>query len=261
MPGTTAHYPSACREQPSGQVHAGAAPLLPPHRAKLCALQRSVPDGSPGQPAARGSAGALLLFTHSLLRLRRRHRDCSLHAPQYTADELGPGPSPKSRPVGPAAGHAGIWSPPPTGLYESPSGGELSAPQPSAWFVQAGGAAFWEGWTLPLSLPELRVAFFVFLFLTTSRLLPSASPRPRAGARGMRTSRVEVAGGGAVRANTSLGRWGGNALGTEKTTEPRSSSAIFVAAGRQHARKVSRHNWLFPILHARSRWIAIGYLI
>ena len=113
MPGTTAHYPSACREQPSGQVHAGAAPLLPPHRAKLCALQGSVPGGSPGQPAARGSAGALLLFTHSLLRPRRRHRDCSLHAPQYTADELGPGPSPKSRPVGPAAGHAGIWSPRP----------------------------------------------------------------------------------------------------------------------------------------------------
>lgn len=164
MPGTTAHYPSACREQPSGQVHAGAAPLLSPHRAKLCALQGSVPGGSPGQPAARGSAGASLLFTHSLLRPRRRHRDCSLHAPQYTADELGPGPSPKSRPVGPAAGHAGIWSPPPTGLYESPSGGELSAPQPSAWFVQAGSTAFWEEWTLPLSLPELRVVFCLFFF-------------------------------------------------------------------------------------------------
>ena len=176
MPGTTAHYPSACREQPSGQVHAGAAPLLSPHRAKLCALQGSVPGGSPGQPAARGSAGALLLFTHSLLRPRRRHRDCSLHAPQYTADELGPGPSPKSRPVGPTAGHAGIWSPPPTGLYEPPSGGELSAPQPSAWFVQAGSTAFWEEWTLPLSLPELRVVFCLFFFLTTTCLLPSASP-------------------------------------------------------------------------------------
>lgn len=104
----------------------------PPNRTTLFALQRSARGGSPGQPAARGSAGALLLFTHSLLRPRGRHRDCCLQAPQYTADELGPGPSPESRPVGPAAGHAGIWSPPPTRLLESPSGGELSAPQSSA---------------------------------------------------------------------------------------------------------------------------------
>lgn len=94
----------------------------PPNRTTLFALQRSARGGSPGQPAARGSAGALLLFTHSLLRPRGRHRDCCLHAPQYTANELGPGPSPESRPVGPAAGHAGIWSPPPTRFLESPSG-------------------------------------------------------------------------------------------------------------------------------------------
>lgn len=165
MPGTTAQYPSACREQPSGQVHAGAAPLPPPHRTTLLALQGSIRGGSPGQPAARGSAGALLLFTHSLLRPRGRHRDCSLHAPRYTADELGPGPSPESRPVGPAAGHAGIWSPPPTGLHEAPSGETLSAPQPSAWLARAGSTAFWEERTPPLSLPDRRVVFlFAFFF-------------------------------------------------------------------------------------------------
>lgn len=86
----------------------------PPHLSTFFAFQGPGRSGSPGQPAARGSARALLLFTHSLLRPRSRHRDYSLHAPQYTADELGPGPSPESRPVGPAAGHAGIWSPPPT---------------------------------------------------------------------------------------------------------------------------------------------------
>lgn len=136
----------------------------PPNRTTLFALQRSARGGSPGQPAARGSAGALLLFTHSLLRPRGRHRDCCLHTPQFTADELGPGPSPESRPVGPAAGHAGIWSPPPTRFLESPSGGELSAPQSSAWFALAGSTSFWEERVSLQSLPERRV-FFCFVFL------------------------------------------------------------------------------------------------
>lgn len=158
MPGTTAHYPGACREQPSGQVHAGAAPLPPPRRATLLARQGSARSGSPGQPAARGGAGALLLFTHSHLRARGPHRDCSLRAPQNTADELGPGPSPESRPVGPAAGHAGTWSPPPTRLPESPSGGEPPAPQAPAGVARGCGTASWEERSLPRWPPERRVA-------------------------------------------------------------------------------------------------------
>lgn len=156
LPGTTLR-PGAC----------WARAATPPHRPTFFALQGSGRSGSPGQPEARGSAGALLLFTHSLLRPRGRHRDYSLHAPQYTANELGPGPSPESRPVGPAAGHAGIWSPPPTRLRASPSGGELPAPQPSAWLAQDGRAAFWEertpprtlancGWTVPPSHGAVR---------------------------------------------------------------------------------------------------------
>lgn len=142
LPGTTPR-PGACW---------GRGAILP-HRHTLFALGRSRRGGSPGQPAARGSAGALLLFAHSLLRPCGRHRDYSLHAPQYSADELGPGPSPESRPVGPAAGHAGIWSLPPALLHESPSRGELPAPQPSARLALAGCTAFWEERTLP----ELRV--------------------------------------------------------------------------------------------------------
>lgn len=259
MPGTTAHYPSACREQPSGQVHAGAAPLPPPHRATLFARQGSVQSGSPGQPAARGSAGALLLFTHSHLRPRGRHRDCSLNVPQYTADELGPGPSPESRPVGPGAGHAGTWSPPPTRLHESPPGGKLSAPQPSAWFAPAGSTAFWEERSRPLSLPELRavvcvcvcvcvsVCVFVrarifFFFLIASRLLFSASPLPGAG---MRSSRVEAAGGGAVRANWSPGLF--DSRGNYRTQELARQLCRSWRGRVRHARKASRYNWLFPI--------------
>lgn len=85
------HCSGACREpRPTTPVLAGKNPQArcmlgprryPPHRTTLFTLQRSVWGGSPGQPAARGSAGALLLFTHSLLRPRGRHRDCSLHAP------------------------------------------------------------------------------------------------------------------------------------------------------------------------------------
>lgn len=101
LPGTTPR-PGACWGRAA----------TPPHGATLFAPQWSLPGRSPGQPAARGSAGALLLLTHSLLRPRGRHRDFCLHAPQYTADRLGPGPSPESRPVGPAVGHSGTWSPP-----------------------------------------------------------------------------------------------------------------------------------------------------
>lgn len=101
LPGTTLS-PGACWGRAA----------TPPQSATLFALQGSMQGRSPGQPAARGSAGALLLFTHSLLRPRGRHRDFCLHAPQYTADRLGPGPSPEPRPVGPAVGHSGIWSPP-----------------------------------------------------------------------------------------------------------------------------------------------------
>lgn len=188
--GGSGHCRGACREprpttpvlagnNPQTRCMLGPAPLLPPHHATFRALRALVPGGSPGQPAARGSAGALLLFTHSLLRPRGRHRDCSLHAPQHTADELGPGPSPESRPVGPTAGHAGICSPPPTRLYESSSGGQLSAPQLSAWSAQAGSTAFWEERTPPLLLPKPRMCFwfggwFVCLFLLSPRLLPSA---------------------------------------------------------------------------------------
>lgn len=174
LPGTTLR-PGACW---------GRGAILP-HSPTLFTLRRSGRGGSPGQPAARGSAGALLLFAHSLLRPCGRHRHYSLHAPQYSADELGPGPSPESRPVGPAAGHAGIWSPPPTLLHESPSKGELPAPQPSARFALA----------------------------LLHRLLGGADASREAGgphrlsprAVSMRTSRVEAAGGGAVRANLPLG--------------------------------------------------------
>lgn len=130
---------------------------------------------SPWQPAACGSAGALLLFTHSLLRPRERHRDYSFHAPQYTTDELGPGPSPESRPTGPAAGHAGIWSPLPIRLLVSSSGVELSAPQLSAWLARAPAPP--SGRSGPST--EASQPTSGFCFLVSSRLLPSALPPPR----------------------------------------------------------------------------------
>lgn len=62
----------------SGQVHAGAAPpraaLPAAPRRSPCAARLGTRLGSPRQPAARGRAGALLLFTHSLLRPRGRRR-------------------------------------------------------------------------------------------------------------------------------------------------------------------------------------------
>lgn len=147
----------------------------PPHRLTLFVLQEWKLGSSPGQPAACGSAGALLLFTHSLLRPRGRHRDYSLHAPQYTADELGPGPSPESRPVGPAAGHAGIWSPPPIRLLVSSSGVELPAPQLSAWLARAPAPPSGRsGSSTEASQPTSG-----FSFLMSSRLLPCALPPPR----------------------------------------------------------------------------------
>lgn len=49
MPGTAAQYPSACREQPPGQVHAGAAPL------PLRTAPRSSPRSGRCQAAHLGS--------------------------------------------------------------------------------------------------------------------------------------------------------------------------------------------------------------
>jgi hypothetical protein len=157
----------------------------PPHHLTLFVLQESKRGSSPGQPAACSSAGALILFTHSLLRPRGRHRDYSLHAPQYTAEELGPGPSPESRPVGPAAGHAGIWSPPPTRLLVSSYGSELPAPQPSARLARASAPP--SGRSRPsaeasqATTSGLGFLFFWFFFfpnvipafLLAHRLLPS----------------------------------------------------------------------------------------
>lgn len=148
---------------------------LPPHRLALFVPQGSKRGRSPGQPAACGGAGALLLFTHSLLRPRGRHRDYSLHAPQCTADELGPGPSPESRPGGPAAGHAGIWSPPPARLLVSSSGAELPAPQLSAWLARAPAPPSGRsGPSAEAPQPTSGVCF-----LRSSRLPPCARPPPR----------------------------------------------------------------------------------
>lgn len=107
------------------------------YRAALFTLQQSVRGRSPGQPAACGSAGALLLFTHSLLRPRGHHSDFSLHAPQYNADTLGPGPSPELRPAGPAVEHAGIWSLPrppySKRVYQEGSDSPHNRPRSSHW--------------------------------------------------------------------------------------------------------------------------------
>lgn len=120
-----------------------------------------------------------------------------------TSDELGPGPSPESRPVGPAAGHAGTWSPPPTRLHESPCGGEHSAPQPSAWPAQTGGTAFGEERT-PLRELWSRGWFVVclFAFVVPPPFVCIASPPRliRPDALSLRISCVEMTGGGARRA-------------------------------------------------------------
>lgn len=114
MPGTTAHYPSACREQPSGQVHDGAAPLPPPHhtpRFSSCEDRHEAAHlGSP-QPVVVPEPCSSSLIPSSVP--AGATVTAASARPNTPANELGPGPSPESRPVGPAAGHAGKRSPPP----------------------------------------------------------------------------------------------------------------------------------------------------
>lgn len=88
----------------------------------------------------------------------------------------------------------------------------------------------------------------MFFFLIESRLLFFASPLPGAG---MRSSGVEAAGGGAVRANSST-----RSFDSGETTEPRSSRAIFVAAGG--AGSGMREKFRGIIGYFRLRLLALG---
>lgn len=172
--GGSGHCWGACREpRPTTPVLAGNNPqarcMLGPRRHSLRTAPSFAPQGSVPGVAHLGSPQPVVVpepRSSSLIPLPSVPAGATVTAASTrpTADELGPGPSPKSRPVGPAAGHAGIWSPRPPDSMSLHQEGELSAPQPSAWFVQAGSTAFWEEWTLPLSLPGSWRGGFLFVF-------------------------------------------------------------------------------------------------
>lgn len=143
--GGSGHCRGACREpRPTTPVLAGNNPLRPGacwgRAATLSAPRQAL------RPAGIGTTGRLTCSPqpvvvpepaplHSfLLRPRRRHRDRSLHAPQYTADELGPGAvfPRRGRSGRPPRGMLGYGVPRPPDSMSLHQEGELSAPQPSA---------------------------------------------------------------------------------------------------------------------------------
>lgn len=73
----------------------------------------------------------------------------------------------------------------------------------------------------------------------------------------MRSSRVEAAGGGAVRANSSTRSF--DSRENYRTQELARHLCRSWRGRVRHARKASRYNWLFPIALTCCRQIAIGY--